>query len=125
MHLGTKQKGDKMPTIYTHTSKAITADQSDLLKAKFGEAIALIPGKSEAWLMTLFNGATNIYFKGNQDDDTALIEVGIKGKAQRADFEKLGTALSRAVEEVLEIPSDRIYISFSEFENYMWNGMML
>ena len=43
-----------MPVIHTHVSVPTTAEQRDALKTAFGQAIPAVPGKSEGWLMCLF-----------------------------------------------------------------------
>ena len=61
-----------MPYIRTTVSKSINPGQRDILKSKLGNAIALIPGKSEAWLMLAFEDNMSMYFKG---DNLSLIHI--------------------------------------------------
>ena len=50
-----------MPYIRTTVSNTISDDARDSLKKKLGEAIALIPGKSEAWLMLAFEDSSLLF----------------------------------------------------------------
>ena len=43
-----------MPFIDSKVSVSISEEQEKELKTRLGQAIALIPGKSESWLMTGF-----------------------------------------------------------------------
>ena len=69
-----------MPYIRTTVSKSINPGQRDILKSKLGNAIALIPGKSEAWLMLAFEDNMSMYFKG---DNSAAVKALIS-EAQAA-----------------------------------------
>ena len=44
-----------MPVIKTHSTTSIPEDARIALKSAFGKAIEAIPGKSEQWLMCLFD----------------------------------------------------------------------
>ena len=55
-----------MPTIKTHASVAISEDARRILKAAYGKAIAHVPGKSEQWLMCVFDGDAPIYMGGKR-----------------------------------------------------------
>lgn len=43
-----------MPYIHTKVSNEISPEQEKSLKTQLGEAISLLPGKSEQWLMLDF-----------------------------------------------------------------------
>ena len=44
----------------------ISAEKEEAIKQKLGQAIAIIPGKSEGWLMVGFEDEYTLYFKGNK-----------------------------------------------------------
>ena len=105
-----------MPYINTKTTASISKDQELALKEAFGKAIELIPGKSEAWLMLEFSDNCRMAFKGTQSPDIAMLEVAILGKAKRADYDKLTERLCSDVNSILGVPTDRIYIKYSEHD---------
>ena len=70
-----------MPFIDLKTTKKISADCEKELTRDFGEKIALIPGKSEKWLMLNFEAECRMAFAGNGEEDTAMIEVELFGGA--------------------------------------------
>lgn len=111
-----------MPYIRTTVSKELTEQNKENLKAKLGQAIALIPGKSESWLMLTFEDNMNMYFKGGCDNDYAYLEVSLFGTASDAAYDRLTAALSEIVNEELGIDRANIYIKYEEAEHWGWNG---
>ena len=54
-----------MPYINSKVSVQITKEQETEIKTALGEAIRLIPGKSEQWLMIGFEDSVSMYFRGD------------------------------------------------------------
>lgn len=111
-----------MPYIRTTVSKPLSAENKENLKSKLGEAIALIPGKSEAWLMLAFEDNIDMYFKGKCDEEYAYLEVSLFGSTSDAAYDRLTCALSEIVNEELGIDRTNIYIKYEEAEHWGWNG---
>lgn len=111
-----------MPYIRTTVSKELTAQNKENLKAKLGEAIALIPGKSEAWLMLAFEDNISMYFKGDSTQDYAYLEVSLFGTTSDAAYDRLTAALSDIVNEELGIDRANIYVKYEEADHWGWNG---
>lgn len=111
-----------MPYIRTTVSKEITDEKRENLKKKLGNAIALIPGKSESWLMLAFEDKVNMYFKGDGSQDYAYVEVNIFGSASDAAYDRLTAAISEIINEELGIDRSNIYIKYEEAEHWGWNG---
>ena len=89
-----------MPFINSKVTVKMSPETKERVKSRLGEAIAIIPGKSESWLMVGFEDEYDLYFKGNRDKETAFVEVKIFGSAS----------------------ADRIYIKYEEVANWGWNG---
>lgn len=111
-----------MPFINSKVSVKMSQEKKERVKARLGEAITLIPGKSENWLMVGFDDAYDLYFQGNQDSPTAFVEVKVYGGASRSVFSQLTGAICDIFEEELNIPKNRIYVKYEEVENWGWNG---
>lgn len=113
-----------MPVIHTHASTPISKASRDRLKAVFGEAIAAVPGKSEQWLMCLFDGDTPIYFAGDDSEPAAFIEVSVyaRGQVPASAWEELTEKITPAVAGELGIDPSRIYIKYSSTPDFGWNG---
>ena len=111
-----------MPYIATKTNVGLSGRKKQALKERFGEAIELIPGKSEDWLMLSFSDGVKMYFRGDDSADTAYVEVKIFGKSTEAAYANVTAAICELYESKLGIPSDRIYVKYEECDKWGWNG---
>ncbi len=114
-----------MPYIETKTSIKATDEQKLKLKEKLGEAIALIPGKSEAWLMTRLEDCCTMSFKGDMTEACAIVEIDIFGAADKDSYDALTSAVCDIVNEVLGVKRDRIYIKYRECDIWGFDGYNL
>lgn len=55
-----------MPFIGSKVSVKISKEKEEIIKKKLGEAIKLIPGKSETFLMVGFEDNYSLYFGGEK-----------------------------------------------------------
>ena len=78
-----------MPFIDSKVSVSVSEEQEKELKTRLGQAIALIPGKSESWLMTGFQDNYHLYFRGDNSQPIAYIEVKIYGSENPTAFDAL------------------------------------
>lgn len=92
------------------------------LKTRLGQAISLIPGKSENWLMTGFEDNYHLYFRGDNSQPMAFVEVKVFGQENPAAFEKMTAGITKIFGEVLGIAADHIYIKYEAVSNWGWNG---
>ena len=114
-----------MPYINSKVSVKLTKEQEEIIKQKLGKAIELIPGKSENWLMVGFEDEYSLYFKGQAFEKIAFVEVKLYGKANSAAYDQLTAAICQIFEEVVQIPTNQIYITYQEVETWGWNGQNL
>jgi phenylpyruvate tautomerase PptA (4-oxalocrotonate tautomerase family) len=112
-----------MPFINSKVSVEMSKEQEENIKTKLGNAISLIPGKSESWLMLGFEDKYSLYFKGIKEAKVAYVEVKIFQKADSSAYDKLTQAICNIYEEELGIPGDKIYITYEEISNWGYNGM--
>lgn len=111
-----------MPFIGAKVTVSVDKQKEETLKQKLGQAISNIPGKSENWLMVGIEDDYTLYFRGNQDGESAFVEVKLFGTATNEVYEKLTAVISDIFEEVLGISKDRVYIKYEETEHWGWNG---
>lgn len=111
-----------MPFINAKVSTTISQEQEKQLKERLGQAIAVIPGKSEQWLMTGFQDNYHLYFRGDNSQPAAFIEVQIYGNSNPAAFDKLTGEITKIFNDILKIQSDHIYIKYSPTSDWGWNG---
>ena len=111
-----------MPFIDSKISVKITDEQEKELKTRLGQAISLIPGKSENWLMTGFEDDYHMYFRGDNSEPIAYIEVRIFGGPNKAAFQKMTEEITKIYGDVLGIAPDHMYIKYSATPDWGWNG---
>lgn len=112
-----------MPFIDARFSTPVDKNKEEIIKKRLGEAITLI-GKSEAYLMVQIAGDCNLYFKGNQDLDSAFFEVKLLGKSTKQNYETLTAALCEIASSELDIPTNRVYVKFEECEFWGFDSFM-
>lgn len=110
-----------MPYIATTTNVKLAEDKRQAMKKAMGDAIRLIPGKSEAWLMLSWKDETPMAFQG-QDDPCAICEVKLYGKAAPAAYDQLTGALCRILEEQAGVPASRVYVTYQEIDHWGFDG---
>ncbi|WP_270565391.1 phenylpyruvate tautomerase MIF-related protein [Clostridium beijerinckii] len=111
-----------MPFIGSKVSVKISKEKEEIIKKKLGEAIKLIPGKSETFLMVGFEDNYSLYFGGEKLENGAFIEVKIFGKSSKDAYDALTAEICNIYEKELDIPQDKIYVKYEEVENWGWNG---
>ena len=111
-----------MPYIESKFSKKLSQDEIISLKSGFGKAIECIPGKSEFWLMVNIEDDKNIFFKGNNDADSAFISVAIFGTAKKSDYDNLTNEICTLINNTTGISKERTYITYSEMVKWGWNS---
>ncbi len=111
-----------MPFIDAKVSTPVTKEQEVTIKERLGQAISLIPGKSESWLMVGIQENYHLYFRGSDDEPMAFIEVRIFGGPNRGAFEKMTAEVTKIFGDVLGIAPDHMYIKYSATSDWGWNG---
>ena len=111
-----------MPFINAKISKTITKEQETQIKTLLGEAITTIPGKSENWLMVGLEPEYTLYFRGDNTDPIAFVEVSVFGAENKAAFEKLAARICDIFQQVLSIAPDHVYVKYEAVSNWGWNG---
>lgn len=111
-----------MPFIDTKVSVKITDEQEKEIKTRLGKAISLVPGKSESWLMTGFEDEYHLYFRGDNSQPTAFVEVSIFGSPNKDAFSKLTGEITKILGDVLGIAADHVYVKYTTTTDWGWSG---
>ena len=111
-----------MPFISTKTNVTVSKEKETQLKERLGQAISILPGKSESWLMTGFEDEYHLYFRGDNSQPVAFIEVSVYGSTNSGAFSKLTAEMTKIFGEVLGIAADHIYVKYSATSDWGWNG---
>lgn len=108
-----------MPFIDVRTSCPISAAQETALKEGLGQAIALIPGKSEASLMMQFTDNCRLWFSGQQEGPIAFVNVMLYGSSTKDAYQRFSGAAIPLLEK--ELGAKTVYLKFEEVPNWFWN----
>lgn len=110
-----------MPMINSKITVPLSNEKMDILKAELGKAISVM-GKTESYLMVGFEPNYNLYFGGKKLEKGAFVEVKVLGDVNSEQSAKMSEKICSIFEKELSIPSDKIYITYSGYKNWGWNG---
>lgn len=111
-----------MPFIETKLNFRLSEEREAALKARFGEAISVFPGKSEYWLMLNFQDDCRMWFRGYDQYPVAMVQVHLFGIPDRTQCAEMTRTVSKILEEELKIAPDHIYVEYVFTEHWGWNG---
>lgn len=111
-----------MPFLNIKYSKTITKEQEEVLKKEIGEAIEVIPGKSESWLMINFEGDSHLYFKGKNNDPILLASLSVYGNVDSKYFNLFTERLTKILIKNIDIKKENIYVKYDTTLDWGWNG---
>ncbi|MBR2875646.1 MAG: hypothetical protein IKC01_00735 [Clostridia bacterium] len=111
-----------MPYINLKTTAVVTDEKAEILKAKFGKAIENFPGKTEAWLMVGIEGEKKLWFKGDNSQDSAIVDVDLLGAVSKDGSLKMTCAVCDILEEVLGVSPGRVYVKYTGYADWGWNN---
>lgn len=112
-----------MPMISMKTSTPISESAELILKEKLGKAIELLSGKTEAWLMLGFEDNCRLWFRGDNSNPLAYVEVSALGRINPDDSEKLTAEICNICKDVLGIDGSGIYVKYEETDKWGFNSM--
>ena len=112
-----------MPYIDVKLSKKITHEQEVLVKADLGAAITVFPGKTEQWLMRGFSDNVRLWFQGNDEAPSAMVEVSVLGTVNTDSCEKMTKLICESLEKHLGITPSRVYVKYQAVSDWGWNNI--
>ena len=111
-----------MPYINLKTTKTVSPEKCEAIKTAFGKAIESFPGKTEAWLMVGIEDGVKLWFKGDASSDSAIVDVDLLGQVNADASEKMTKVVCDILENELGISPDRIYVKYTGYKDWGWNG---
>ena len=111
-----------MPYIDLKTTCNLDNAKKESLKTQFGKAIESFPGKTENWLMVNIEDEKDMWFGGENSTGCCMADIAIFGKATGEAYNKMTSAMTVILSAELNIPPNRIYIKYSEYDRWGWNG---
>lgn len=115
-----------MPCIQVKTNVTVDAESADRIKSEMGRTIALLPGKSEEWLMVVVQDGLQMYFGGESGRPMAVVEVNIWGTGiDEAAADEMTKEVTATVHDILGVAPDDMYIKYEASPDWGWNGANL
>lgn len=111
-----------MPFIDAKISKKLSESEKIGFKQMLGDAISLFPGKDESWLMCSVEDEASIWFRGDNSEDSAFVEVKLLGSVNKNGAEAFTSAVCKHFNDELSISPSRVYIRYSGGTDWGWNG---
>ena len=111
-----------MPFINSKIGTKVTPAQEEEIKSRLGEAISILPGKSENWLMVGIEPEYHLYFRGDNVAPCAMVEVSAYGGENAAAFDKLTGAITQILGDVLGISADHVYVKYDTTMHWGYGG---
>ena len=114
-----------MPFIKIKVNGPITMEQEIEIKARMGQAIGLVPGKSEEYLLLEFEDNCRLWLRGDNTEPVAYIEAAIFGNEQHYGYDALTAEITRIFADVLRVKPDHIYIKYEDITAWGVKGMYI
>jgi phenylpyruvate tautomerase PptA (4-oxalocrotonate tautomerase family) len=109
-----------MPTFILHTNltrKSFVNEEN--LHLEIRQIIAGIMGKSEDFVLTVFNPNTSMQF-GKKAGNSAYCEIKNVGTLPSDITNLITNSISEILSQKLKISPDQLYIEFQESERHLW-----
>ena len=114
-----------MPFIKAKVNVPVSVQQEREIKSMLGCAIESVPGKSEKYLMIIFEENCRIWLRGNDTESAAYIEVSIYGNESHCGYNGLTLGITEAFAKVLGIPPGNIYVKYDDIQVWSVNGITI
>ena len=112
-----------MPYIAVNTSQKLSDAQKEKIKAELGRLIAIIPTKSETYLMVDFSDDRTFY-KAGQKVEGAFIDLRLFYKSEFAPKKKFTEETLKMLSSELGIKKENFYLTIMEFDNWGSSGTL-
>ena len=113
-----------MPFINVKTNAEIPADKKQEIENKLSDAISLIPGKSDRYLMLAVEDDISMMFHRDTASNIAMVEVKIFGSSDKGSYTNLTQRICEILDEEADISPDCCYVKFEEVSLWGYNGFM-
>lgn len=113
-----------MPLIAVHTTLTLTPDKREALKNELGQAVVLIPGKTEQVLMVEIIEGVTLYKGGRREGEYAVVDVKCYKQAAFEDNKRFTEAVFGILQRLLGIPETNAYLSITELPTWGTMGSL-
>ncbi|MBQ9048305.1 MAG: hypothetical protein IJ120_10475 [Solobacterium sp.] len=114
-----------MPFIRARINTPLSEAQEVKLKELLGKAIEDVPGKSEEYLLLVFEDNGRMWLRGSNDQPAAYIEASIFGNETHAGYTAFTADVTEAFHTVLGISAENVYIHFDDISAWGVSGQYI
>jgi Macrophage migration inhibitory factor (MIF). len=104
-----------MPHIIVNTNLTLEKSQKDALKDAFGKDITILPGKTESVLMVDISDGHTMYFRGEELEEVAHVEVRLYGSSSFEAKAEFTRALYKIIKDIIGIKEDDVTVCIGEY----------
>ena len=108
-----------MPTFILHSSSTINDPQNKTIRKDAVDILSQELGKSKEFIITLIHDSVALKF-GQSEALCAYLEVKSVGTLSPEQTTAMSDRICNALQQILSIPPDRIYIEFQESPRHLW-----
>lgn len=108
-----------MPLVSVHSNADLSSDKQISLLRAASKSVAELTGKPEAYVMTLFTHTQAMTMAG-KSSPCCLVEIRGIGRFTPDQTRSISNSLCALVERETNVPSNRVYLNFSDFSGAMW-----
>ena len=113
-----------MPHIIVNTNLTLGKEQKDAFKNEFGKAITILPGKTEQVLMVDISDGHTIYFRGEEPEQVAHVEVRLYGTSSFESKSEFTREVYRILNDILGLKENEATVCFGEYSVWGANGKL-
>ena len=114
-----------MPFLRSKVNCPVSPRQEIRLKELLGEAVGLIPGKSEESLLLDFEDRCRLWLRGKNSEPAAYIEAAVFASESHAGYPAFSARVAQIYEEVLGIPPENLYIRYEDIPAFSTAGQYI
>ena len=114
-----------MPFITIKVNVPVSSEQENEIKSYLGRAIESVPGKTEQYLMIIIEDNCRIWLRGINTAPAAYVEASIYGNNNHKGFDKFTYEATIALNKVLDIPAENIYLKYDDISVWGVNGFTI
>ena len=110
-----------MPFIDSKISMTVSDEKKVSIKEKLGKAISVM-GKTESYLMVGFDDDYDLFFAGKKVEKGAYVAVSVYGSVRPEQADAMTEEICKILNEELDIPADKVYVTYRGVTDWGFNG---
>ena len=110
-----------MPFIDSKITVPVSDEKKESIKTKLGRAITVLD-KTETYLMVGFDDNYDLFMGGAKIEKGAYVSVSLFGNASSSAYSQMTGEICRILSEELDIPGDKVYVTYHGVNDWGWNG---